>query len=454
MRIKTPNPKFDFLYSKEARQYNHIVYYSGRGSGKSYSVVDYILWESFHKPVFTMVIRTSKVAVSASVWRLFERRISEHGLWDYFKKVADKIYGANGSLIQLFGSDDRPEDFKSIPDIDFVVWEESNKIKKEAWTVILPTTYRGGGVYKKTRNLILFNPEYAHDPVYEKFIMPIVEPWDPINERQRVMPQNTIIFETHWTENSLRVPNEMEQAYAVDYANDPEEAAWIWDGQLRTRSSGIVFKEGKHWSILTKEEADNMDQFVINNQCDCYIGLDFGSNSPTALVVMYASKDNKYFYISDERYQRDIDGPEAIYNMIMEVPEVQRGNQIIADSGALGDLIIKELKRRGVNIKGCTKSSGMVGTRHSIYPGVMWWRGKHQLMHPTRVKHCIDENRKYMFKKKIDGTFASDQFEDNDFDHTQDAKRYGVEALIRMPHKGSKPQVQAYEFDDYHPGLL
>ena len=453
MQVVTPNEKFDWLYSKEARNYNHIVYYSGRGSGKSWSIVDYLLWESYHKPVFTMVVRTSKVAVNTSVWKLFEDRIYDHGLQDKFKKIKDKITGHNGSLIQLFGSDDRPEDFKSIPNIDFVFWEEANKNKMNSWKIILPTTYRGGGVYNKTRNIIAFNPEYASDSAYELFLAPIFEPWDAINERKRILPHNTIVWNTHWRENRLRRPGEMEQAYARDYQADPEEAAWIWDGKLRTRSEGIVFKEGKHWSIATQQQVAEMEQFIDEGKLDCYIGADFGTNSPTCIVVMYMAPNRKAFYIRDERYKRNVDGIQDIYNMFMEIPEVQRGNQIIGDSGgATTPILIRDLKKMGLNIKGCSKKSGLVGTRQSVYPGVIWIRGLHQLCSPT-CKHTINENRNYMFKKKLDGSFASDQFEDNDMDHIQDAKRYGLESLIQADPRGSKADYSLIE-SGLAPGII
>ena len=422
-RMVTPNWKFDWLYSEEAKKYNHIVYMSGRGAGKSWSVADYLLWESMNNPVFSVVLRNTKISIGTSVWKTFEDRMYALGIRDQFTKTQndirhignDSIKGTN-ALIALFGSDAHPEDFKSIPNIDFLMWEESNKIPRHPWDVILPTSYRGGGFYKKTRNLILFNPEYYTDEVYKRFVLPFIEPVDPRTGRRRYPVFNTKIFETHWTENSLRVPGEMEAAAYNDYLRDPDYAAWAWDGQLKRQSEEIVFKHGIHW------EEQNLDQFITKDM-DCYIGADFGTNSPTCAVVAWMSPDESSIYISHECYQADI-GVDEIPDLFNQIELIRNGNLIRGDCAA--DWAIRALRKRGFNIIPCNKG----GSRGSIYPGIQWLRGKKIYVHPSCV-NMIFELSNYKFAKNAQQELKMDTFEDK-HNHLIDSLRYAMEPFIMI----------------------
>ena len=436
--FKTANKKLEFLYSKKAKKYQHIVYYSGRGAGKSYGVVDYLLYEALKNPVTIVVIRNTKVTVWQSVWKLFRNRIRTLGLQEKFHQTRDEItcYDS-GSEIRLFGSNAEPEDFKGIPDIDFVFFEEATQNTDHSFNVILPTCYRGGAHYKRTRIIICFNPEYDTDAVYERFILPITQPICPRTGRKRLLPHDTIVFRTHWTENTLRHPDTAKAAYN-DMLRDPDYASWAWDGELKRASQEMVFLKGKHWL-----EGD-LDHKITHDMYP-YIGADFGTNSPTCAIVAYVSPNQKEIYIQDEVYKDDI-GVDEIPALFDKLQAIRRGYKIIGDSAA--EWAIRYLKQRNYNIVGCNKG----GSRGSIAPGIQFLRGKFIRVNP-RCINTIHELRNHRFAiEKSTKEIKMDVFEDK-YNHLIDSLRYALEPLIMLKARGTKAQYQQID-KSITPGIV
>ena len=146
-------------------------------------------------------------------------------------------------------------------------------------------------------------------------------------------------------------------------------------------------------------------------------GLDFGySVDATAFVVAYIDLENMKLYIYDELYKTQMSN-KMIYEQISYMGYAKE--KIIGDSAEPKS--IDELKSYGLRIKGAKKG------KDSINNGIQFIQNFEIIIHP-RCVNFITEISNYTWDKDKFGKTLNKPIDD--FNHLQDALRYGCEPYI------------------------
>ena len=415
LKIKTANPKFKFLYSKEARKTRHIVMASGRSGGKSFAIVDYLITEALANPVKILVIRDIKLSLRDSVWGLIKQRVSEFDLEEEFTFTNRDIKSSSGAIFLFLGADVNPQSFKSLAGIDLTFVEEGAYISKDAFDLLTPSVTRAGTHYKDGRLIYAFNPENYEDAIYQKFFV-------------NTPPPKTHIIWCNYLENKYCPEGSLEEAEHCRLTN-PDDYDHIWMGGLKKVSDDIIFKHGEHWEIGDLDDLLEPDQKP-------YLGADYGSDDPTCCIVSYLSPDKKILYIKDEVYESGIP-LEKIPEFFKQLPEVKRGYKIIGDN----NLMIADYLMKHLNLVKAKKPPG------SIIGGISYLRSKKIFIHP-RCVNVYNEFRNYRLQLDREGQPIPDKPIDK-YNHAIDAIRYSLQEFWlpqRKIHKTNKKMLKSQVF--------
>lgn len=146
-----------------------------------------------------------------------------------------------------------------------------------------------------------------------------------------------------------------------------------------------------------------------------FFGLDFGyTHDPTAFVVGFIDKDEKFIYIYDEFYQKHMSN-EDIYKKIYEMGYSKE--KIIADSAEPKS--IDRLRTLGLSrIKPAKKG------KDSIMNGISFIQEFKIVIHP-RCVNFLTEISNYQWDSDKFGNKVNKPIDD--FNHLQDALRYAME---------------------------
>ena len=156
--------KLKQLYQGKAR-YKGLS--GGRGSSKSYGMVDYILFRLIQNPLLnTVCLRQVQKSIKYSSKKLLEDRIKTHELEDYFEILQSEIRLKKGSGIIIFqGLQDHTADsIKSLEGFDICFVEEAQSITEFSLDLLTPT------IRKNDAELLFsWNPRYPTDAIEELF---------------------------------------------------------------------------------------------------------------------------------------------------------------------------------------------------------------------------------------------------------------------------------------------
>jgi len=172
------------------------------------------------------------------------------------------------------------------------------------------------------------------------------------------------------------------------------------------KTEGLVYKEFSRTRHIYNGKT-RIPEFI-----ECLVGVDFGYNNPSAVVVIHRDKDNNY-WITDEWYKT-----QQTTAQIIEVVQAYAPHAVYADP-AEPDRIM-EMKRKGVNVRDVVKG------KNSINSGIDTIR---ELFKQERIKilpnckNLIWELETYHYKEKPMG--ESDEPEKEN-DHALDALRYAL----------------------------
>ena len=150
------------------RDFSTILYYGGRGSGKSWGVTDSLILRSRDEKIKVVTCRETKQSMEKSVVALYRERIE---FFEYKDFVIQKDYIKNtnsGAEFYFIGLNDSQEAFiqgiKSIPNIDILVIEEAQSISNYALDIVIPTIRRNA---KGSLLIAIWNPQSKQDPIWD-----------------------------------------------------------------------------------------------------------------------------------------------------------------------------------------------------------------------------------------------------------------------------------------------
>ncbi len=172
------NEKFLHLYKKKYIPPKYSIYFGGSGSGKSFSVLDALVYRCIQHSTFDIVILRKTASTRTNTVRLpLESILSKRYMLDKgadytHNKTESRYEFASGSRIRLLGYDD-PEKVKGIDGVNVIVLEELTDFTKDDLADIVDrarTKPPKNHVWKDIKIIGMFNPIYESHWVRSHFL--------------------------------------------------------------------------------------------------------------------------------------------------------------------------------------------------------------------------------------------------------------------------------------------
>lgn len=355
-----------------------VIAYGGAGSGKSYTVAQYLIVTALQYPdLRAFITRKTNPSLRLSTWKLMTELLSEYEIPHTVFAGEQTIAFPNGSVFVFRGMDD-PEKLKST-EFNIAWMEEATEFDLQDYLQV-KLRLRRKAVKGFTNKVILsFNPV----PSWVKGYF-FEEKRENDIEIVRVTYKDNPFLHSEYIEvlEALREQSKIHyQIYVLGEFAVPEH---------------IVFS---NWETVD-ELPSSFDDVVY--------GIDFGYNNPTAVLKIGLMDDN--VYVLDEVYKQYLTNADLIGVLESFVDNKRRF--IYADSSE--PQRIEEIRRAGFNIFPAKKD---------VKLGIDFLKRKKIYI----ARHCVNtlkEIKLYSWKQNNNGDVLDEPVKIND--HTMDALRYAV----------------------------
>jgi phage terminase large subunit len=147
-------------------QWRNIVFYGGRGSGKSRHVAIALLLRGRTKKLRILCTREIQNTIKDSVHKLLSDLIDQYGFTDY--EVTERAIRntITGTEFIFAGLRHNVNEIKSMEGIDICWVEEAQSISEASLKVLVPTIRKPG-----SQLIYTFNRLTELDPVYVRYVM-------------------------------------------------------------------------------------------------------------------------------------------------------------------------------------------------------------------------------------------------------------------------------------------
>ncbi len=388
MNIEAPD-KIRPLYLEDKRYY---FLKGGRGSGKSWAIIDYILFSLMRNQDLDIIcLREVQRSIQHSSKKLLEARIEHHKIGHYFQVQEQTIFARRGAGSIIFqGLQTHTADsIKSMEGIDIAFVEEAQTISSHSLELLVPT------IRKNTSKLIFaWNPELSDDAIE------LLE--DGVEDAVKIFinyPDNPFCPEV--------LVEEAERMRRRDYEN----FSHIYMGQFRSRSDAQIF--GGRFEVTP---------FEITEEHGAPLhGLDFGfSNDPTAAIRLYI-KDNT-LYIAREAGKTKLDLDDTADFLISMMSGIDK-YPLPCDNARPES--ISHLQKHGL-----PRAYSVKKWPGSIEDGIEFIKTFDNIVIHPRCTETANEFKMYCYKtdKRTDEILPD--IEDK-YNHYLDATRYALGKMIR-----------------------
>lgn len=379
LKIEVKHNRKTYSFLEKTKKRVNILYGSA-GSGKSWSIAQFLLLEKLYKEhnIRILVTRKTRPALKKSAWLLMNDLIRKHELPGCVINKSDLTLTV-GRNQMFFTSIDDPEKLKSFEKINIIWAEEATELTRDDY---LQLNIRCRGENKNGINQLFF----SFNPVDDQgFLKSITD--NP--------PDNTAVNHSTYLDNPFLEPDyikELEGLKKIDVTYWKIYGQGIW-----ASPENIIYK---NWDLV--------DEFP--ESCDeTGYGLDFGFNNPTALPKI--GERDKEIYIDELIYESKLTNTDLIEKMKPLIPN--KDKEVIADCAE--PQRIEEIANAGFNIYPCSKGKG------SVKIGID--RVKRLKLHITkRSANIIKEIQGYKWKEDRNGNVLDEPVPFRD--HAMDAIRY------------------------------
>lgn len=378
--LKVNRKHYQFLHRADGTRIN--ILFGGAGSGKSWSVAQYLLMEKFYKEkeIGILVIRKTLPALKASAYVLMINILTKYEL-PYKHNKTDMIVTHDSNFI-MFRSLDDIEKIKSIEGINYVWIEEATEITKFE-LLQLNIRARAQNINKAINRIFCtFNPVDVRSFFKEMTDNP---------------PEGVAVHHSTYRDNAFLDPEYIKELELL-IAHDKTYYLIYNQGQWASPGN-IVYTNWKVTHFWPKK----FDWVGY--------GLDFGFNAPTALIEI-GSKDT-IIYERELLYETKLTNQRLIERMSTLIPQEYRGSFILADSAEPDR--IEEIFNAGFNIVGVTK------TKNSIKLGIDRVK-RLDIRILSSSTNLIMEKQSYKWKEDKYGNVLDEVVPYKD--HLMDAERY------------------------------
>ena len=358
---------FDNILQSTKRISQHI---GGTRSGKTYAILQYLLFESLQKPLNITIVRKTIPLLKRTVMKDWKDICVNTNIWkeEYFNQT-DRVWEYMGSQIQFISTDD-PDKLRGIKS-DILFIDEASEIDEESYFQL---SIRTSG-----RIILAYNPT--------------VSPF-------------------HW----LRQMQDCDR-YVTTYKDNP----YLSDEMVRAIEA-LEGKNRKYWLIYGKGEfapnEKSVYDFSIVDEFEgefVGFGMDFGfSQDPTALVGVWKNGNN--LFVSELLYETGLVTSDIVSRL--KSLEVER-EEVWCDSAE--PRLIEEIYRAGFNAKPVKKGSD------SIRFGINTVKN-YKLHVDRKSQNLINELYSYQYASDKYG-YVTD-IPEGGIDHLLDAMRYV--AMMRL----------------------
>ena len=398
MNLSVPDV-FKALYKSDKR-YKGLE--GGRGSGKSWAVVDYLLVKCVQNPNTNIVcLREIQRSIKYSSKKLIEDRIRHYGLADHFRVLETEIRMTKGRGVIIFNGmqNHTIDSIKSLEGFNIAFIEEAQTISKKSIELLVPTIRAEG-----SELLFSWNPMNEDDPIEKLF-------------RENIYAEK---ITANYLDNPYcptSIMREAEQMKRIDNENYQH----VYLGGYQTTSDAQIFKDR---FVLRHFTPDESFGYPLH-------GMDFGfSVDPTAAVRLYIKNNVLYIYQEAVMVGLDIDNTEEFISR--KIPGISK-YALPCDSARPES--ISYLKRHGI-----PKAYSVSKWPGSIEDGIEFMKTFDAIViHPT-CDNAILEFNKYSYKTDRRTEDILPDIDDK-HNHLMDAIRYALGKLIKAAGKTSSFKV-------------
>lgn len=398
------NEVYEPLFTQKPR---YVILMGGRGAGRSTVASQFANARLTGTEYFRCAIMRYVLGdIRNSIYREILDRAEENGVKDSLdinESTMTIKYGLNSINAVGFrkSSADQKAKLKSLANYNTIIIEEADEIP-EADFLQLDDSLRT--MKGNITVVLLLNPPSKSHWIIERWfdLLPIEGNKDFYIPKLKEEYEEEVLF--IWTDYKVNIDNIAEQSvrnYEQYKITKPDHYWNMIRGYVPEVVRGKIYS---NWKII--------DSLPHEARLERY-GMDFGyTNDPTAIVAIYYYNGG---YILDEiTYQNGLNN-----HQIASIFKNKDKALVIADSAEPKS--IAEIEEEGISIVGCEKGAD------SINHGIQLVQGQ-RISITKRSKHIIKEYENYAWDEDKEGNSLN--VPKDLFNHTMDAIRYGMSALV------------------------
>lgn len=307
--------EFKQLFNEEWR---NIVFYGGRGSGKSQHTGLALVLRGRSKRMRILCTREIQNTVKDSVHKLLKDIIDRYGFTDY--EVTDKAIRnkVTGTEFIFSGLRHNVNEIKSMEGIDVAWVEEAQSISEDSLKVLAPTIRKPG-----SQIIFTFNRFNELDPVYVRYVMKAPEKTYSAKVNYDVLDRAGLL------PDSLRLEMEADK-------RDPELFAHVWLGEPVSQADSAILSRTK---VLAAMQRDVVAEGAIE------VGADI-ARMGNDRIVFKKRKGMKLIATKTYQHLRTTETCDKLEDFVGYDKEVL----LKIDDTGVGGGVTDEMIKRGYNV--------------------------------------------------------------------------------------------------------
>lgn len=374
LKVQANKKIYEFLKSTNYKIY---VIYGGAGSGKSYTVTQFLIARRLlrYKNKRLLVTRKYNPSLKQTAYSLMLEWLQKFKVKYEEKKSEQLINLPNGSEILFRGMDDA-EKIKS-SEFNYIWMEEATEFTMQDF-LQLRLRLRRANAGQRNQMFLTFNP---------------VSSW--VTDYFLKQEQEDVgILQTTYKDNIRFLDDDYVKALE-DLANQDLSFYQIYAlGQVAELKNKVYNNY-----VVVKDLPSSYDEIIY--------GVDFGYNNPSVILEIGIKDDD--VYIIKELYKTHLTNSELIEEM---KTFVHANSDVYADAAEPDR--IKEIEQAGFNIYPAKKE---------VKNGIDFLKRKKIYIHEN-CTNTIEEIKNYKYKEDRQGNVLEEPVKFND--HAMDAMRYAV----------------------------
>jgi len=328
--IYEPIPAFRYLTAKPLGSYRFRAAHGGRGSAKSWSVVDAAIFHTVTTVRLRVVfLREVMANLKESSLELVRTRLQHYGLLGtYFREVDGTFVGLGGQKIMFIGlwKGGKPEGIKSLEGAGLTILEEAQEVKQASLDVLIPTVLRTA----ISELWAIWNPRLATDPIDVFF-------------RGPVKPKRAVVRKINFDQNPF-FPDALRELMELDFLKDKLRAAWIWLGAYMPSVQGAI------WNRESLDEAWRSGKAAPEGSWGrVVVGVDPSGGGDDVGILVAAEYGDGVIILEDATCPAT--SPMAWATAVAKCVDRWGADCVVAEKNFGGDMVESTLRAGGVKTR-------------------------------------------------------------------------------------------------------